>query len=208
MSRGNDFRNGYPSAKLPSLDLNKNKSRTGAFGHETYSENDDDDDVRTRPRSPLVRSSSSTAVRSSTFGNRAPSPPLSGLSKKKKLTGVPALGISDGKTDLLSKKSRENEPKSFRSSYETFPEAAPWSAAGANGTKLNTLAPRPYGKPPTPNDSIKRNVSPLVFDAKPSGNGSSFKYDALRKYAGGDDDDLYSSASKSKVKTFIESISA
>jgi hypothetical protein len=93
------------------------------------------------------------------------------------------------------KKSNDNEPKSFRVPYEPFPEDAPWSLSTNKTSKIDDKTPKPYAKPPITNDFMKRNVSPLVRDTKPSITGSIHKRDNTSD----NDDDDYDRRLKSKV---------
>ena len=152
------------STRLPQLDINKSKRKPN--GYNTYSDNDDDKDVTNRSFSrPNV------VVPMSDRTNRAGSPPFSsataataGFNKKKKVVGTGAVG----NYDLPTNESTFNEPKPFRSSYETFPDDIPWTSSSIRSTKLDsTLTPKPYVNPSIISDPLRRSVSPLVRDSKP-----------------------------------------
>jgi hypothetical protein len=182
-----DYRSTKNPTILPSLDLNKIKKKTP--GYETYSENDDDDDI-IRSRSNVPRPESDRTDRS-----RSLNPPnisaTSGLNKKKKV-----IGAANSNNDLPYKKSTTNEPKSFRSTYEPFPEDALWSSSKPKPTKNDSaIPPIPYLRPSITNDLSKRNISPLIHDTKLSNSGSLSK----RNNASDDDDD-FSRREKAKVK--------
>ena len=104
------------------------------------------------------------------------------MNKKKKVLG----GANNIPTRPM-KKSNENEPKAFRSTYESFPEETPWSLSSMlKPTKTDETLPRLYPKLSTNSDTKKRGVSPLVHDTKSYTNGSRFKRDE-----NSDDEDDY-----------------
>jgi hypothetical protein len=109
------------------------------------------------------------------------------LNKKKKVTG-----ITNQDTNVSMKKSTDNEPKSFRSTYEPYPEEAPWSS---KTTKSDDITSRLYTKPSITNDPTKR-ISPLVHDTKSYASGLTSKRGNLS------DDDDFMGKQKSKVKDF------
>lgn len=181
-----DYRSMASSSKLPSLDLNKTKGKQS--GNQTHSESDHDDDIPARSRAnftrPVIDSDRRDVPTTSSTG---------GLNKKKKLIGASG-GSRDN--DLPSKKSDDSQPKSFRASYEPFPEESPWSASAKKSTKPDDLSARSFGKPSTGSDFNKRTASPLVHDTKPYGSGTLSKRDK----DSGDDDDEFNTKSKLKVK--------
>jgi hypothetical protein len=179
-----DYRSTINSTKLPNLDLNKTKTKTS--GHETYDE--DDDDIRSRPNI-------SRSIYDNNDHNQSNLTSTSGFNKKKKVIG--ATG-----NDVSIKKSNSNEPKSFRSSYEPFPEEAPWSSSTIKTTKPDDNISKFYTKPLLTNDSTKRTMSPLVHDTKPYNSSSITK----RSNRSDDDDDDFNQKQKLKVKDFIKQI--
>jgi hypothetical protein len=95
------------------------------------------------------------------------------------------------------KKPNDNEPRAFRSTYESFPEETPWSLSSTlKTTKSDDMLPRLYTKPSITNDTRKRDMSPLVRDTKPFTNGSISRRDK------GSDDDDFNRQQKSKVNLF------
>jgi hypothetical protein len=183
-----DYRSTKIPTTLPSLDLNKIKQKPS--GYETYSENDDDDDIiRSRSRSNLPRPESDRTDRSRSL-NPPNIPAASGLNKKKKV-----IGAVNSNNDLPYKKPNTNEPKSFRSTYEPFPEEALWSSSKPKTTKNDSnIPPTSYLRPSITNDLTKRSISPLIHDTKLSNSGS------LSKRNNPSDDDDFSRREKAKVK--------
>lgn len=126
--------------------------------------------------------------------NQINSTSTNGFNKKKKVIGA-AANQNNNNTSI--KKPSSDEPKSFRSSYEPFPEDTPWSSSRTTKTtKPDDIITRSFAKPLLTNDPIKR-MSPLVHDIKPYGSGSLLKRDNLSD----DDDDLYGKQ-KTKVNYF------
>ena len=177
------------SIKLPTLDLNKTKGKRS--GNETYSESDHDDD-RTTPSRPNITRSTADADRR----DQSTTSTATGFNKKKKLIGA-STGNNDN--DLSTKKSDDNQPKSFRSSYEGYPEESPWSA-GKKPTKPDDLSSRSFNKPSANSDFNKRTTSPLVHDTKPYGSSSL----SNRKKGSDDDDDEFNGKPKPKVRICTE----
>ena len=180
-----DYRGTNPLGKLPNLDLNKTQKKRS--GHETFSESDHED----RDTLSNLRSNSSRPVIDSKQGDRSfnlPAITSSGsFNQKKKVPG--STGFT---SDLSTKKSNENEPKSFRSSYEPFPEE-PWSSGLKKSTKYDDLTSRSYGKPAVTTDLNKRIDIPLSRDTKPFTNSTIQKRDNFS------DDDEFDQKSKAKV---------
>ncbi len=114
------------------------------------------------------------------------------MNKKKKV-----IGVASSNHDVTSKKSNDHEPKSFRSSYEPFPEETPWSLSSKKTTKPDDIISRSYIKPPITSDSTKRMMSPLVHDTKSYNIPSISKRDNLS-----DDDDSFNRKQKIKVNNF------
>lgn len=117
------------------------------------------------------------------------------LNKKKKLIGT--TGNNDN--DRLKKKVNDNEPKAFRATFESFPEETPWSTSTSSKlqpARSESTLPKLYSKPSSTYDIKRRDVSPLIHDAKPYSNGSTFK----RDYSDDEDDYL-----KQKSKVFSRS---
>ncbi len=91
------------------------------------------------------------------------------------------------------KKSTNNEPKAFRSTYESFPEETPWSASTTlKMTKSDDMLPRLNTKSSITSDTKRKTVSPLVHDTKSYTNGSLSK----RDHVSDDDEDSYGQKSK------------
>lgn len=175
------------SNKLPSINLNKNKPKTSA--RDTYSEDDDDDDntrSRSRPNIPALDLDSSYPNRSLSQSNATST---NGLKKKK------VIGATTGSKDFSTKRLNDDEPKSFRSSYEPFPEETALSSSPKKTTKTDDFLSKPYSKPSTTNDPLKRFTSPLVNDLKSYNSGSTSKGAYFS-----DDDDDYNQKQKNKVK--------
>lgn len=185
--KSTDYRQMTNSVKLPILDLNKTKGKQS--GNQTYSESDHEDDTPARSRAnfsrPTVDSDRHDIPTTSSAG---------GMNKKKKLIGA-SSGSHDN--DLSTKKSNDSQPKSFRSSYEPFPEESPWSASGKKVGKPDDLSARSFGKPSTSSDFNKRTTSPLVHDTKPYGSSALSKRDK----DSGDEDDEFNGKGKLKVKS-------
>jgi len=116
----------------------------------------------------------------------------SGINKKKKV-----IGATGNSNDVPIKKLNSNEPKSFRSQYEPFPEQAPWSSPTIKTTKPDDNTSRLYTKPLLTNDLTKRTISPLVHDTKPYNSSSISKRNNFS-----DDDDDFNQKQKLKVKKF------
>jgi hypothetical protein len=92
------------------------------------------------------------------------------FNKNKKVFGT------TNNNDRSIKKSNDNEPKAFRSTFEPFPDDTLGSLSSMlKPTKSDDTLPRVYGKPPFSSDTKRRGVSPLVHDTKPYTNGSTFK---------------------------------
>ena len=179
-----------PPAKLPNLDLTKAKP-IHRNGNETYSENDDDDqDVvsRSRPNVPRIDLGKlDTGGSSNQTGT---------WNKKKKPVGTDS-GDRDGISDLPKKKSSDLNPKSFRSSFETLPEEAPWSSSASKPAKSDSLSWKAGSKPPFSSDSFKRDQSPLTRDNKLPPLGSHSKRDNL---SDDENDNSFTRAQKAKVR--------
>ena len=127
----------------------------------------------------------------------------SDLNKKKKLIG--ATGNNDN--ERLKKRVNGDEPKAFRATFESFPEEAPWSVSTSSKlkpAKSETTLPKLYSKPSSTYDTKRRDVSPLIHDAKPYSNGSTFKRD---NHSDDDDDDYSRQKSKVLFRPFEESSS-
>jgi hypothetical protein len=111
------------------------------------------------------------------------------FNKKKKLLGTTT------NYDKSIKKSSDNEPKAFRSAYESFPEETPWASSPMlRPTKSDDTLPRLYTKPSITSDIKRRDVSPLVHDTKSYSTGSLSK-----RYNHSDDEDDFNRQQKSKV---------
>lgn len=193
--KSSDFRSTLTSTKLPSLDLNKTKGKS--FGNETYDESDDDDRTRSNMRPNISRSDYDTYDRDHSL-NQTNSTALNGFNKKKKVIGASnqtttTTTTNNNNNNTSIKKPNTNEIKSFRSSYETLPEEAPWSSSSIKTTKPDDISSRSFTKPTFSNDALKR-TSPLINDIKPYSSGSTIKRDNFSD----EDDDLYGKQ-KSKV---------
>ena len=188
MKKSTDYRQMTNSMKLPTLDLNKTKGKQS--GNQTYSESDHEDDTPARSRQNYSRPTVDSDRRDTPTASSA----AGGLNKKKKLIGASSESHDN---DLSTKKSNDSQPKSFRSSYEPFPEESPWSASGKKTTKPDDLSARSFGKPSTSSDFNKRTTSPLVHDIKPYGSGALSKRDK----DSGDEDDDFNGKAKLKVKS-------
>ncbi|CAF0745554.1 unnamed protein product [Adineta steineri] len=177
-----DFRSSNDLSKLPAVALNKPKTKTS--GYDTYSEGENDDYNKKRLGSrPNISSSPPPESDRNRPLNVTSLASTSGFNKKKKVIGA----SNTSNIDQLIKKPSTNEPKSFRSSYEPFPEEAPWSSSMIKTTKHDeNMPPKPYSKLPLTGDPMKRNLSPLVHDTKPYSKSPISKNDF-----GSDDDDLY-----------------
>lgn len=137
--------------KVPPLDLSRVKN-TPRNGHETYDEDDDDDQVVSKPTRPKISDSKGSDFHS----RRTESPPLPSYadSHKKKTTTGNASSIRGSTNDTNT--------KPFRTSFETLPEEAPWSMSTTRSTKndSNLL------KPSWSNDSAQRDRSPMSREPK------------------------------------------
>jgi hypothetical protein len=92
------------------------------------------------------------------------------------------------------KKSDDNEPKAFRSTYEPFPEETPWSSSSMlKLSKNDETFPRLNTKSSVINETKRKGMSPLIHDTKSYSNGS------LSKRNDDDDDDDFNHQQKSKV---------
>jgi len=148
-----DYRSRITSEKLPSLNINKTKTKL-------YSDDDDIDPISTN-----------------------------NFKKKKKVLG---------ETTTI-KKSNDNEPKAFRSTYEPFPDETPWSSSSIlKPSKSDDMLPRLYTKPLGTNDTKRRDMSPLVHDTKLYTTGSLSK-----RTNHSDDEDYFNQQQKSKVIFFF-----
>ncbi len=183
-----DYRGTNPLGKLPNLDLNKTQKKRP--GNETFSESDHEDrDTLSNLRSNYSRPAIDTKQRDQSFN--LPSVTSTGsFNQKKKVPG--STGFAN---DISTKKSNENELKSFRSSYEQLSEEAPFSTGLKKTTKYDDLASRSYTKPTLTTDLSKRINSPLIHDAKPFNSSTTQK----RANASDDDDDEFNLKSKPKV---------
>ncbi|CAF0906283.1 unnamed protein product [Rotaria sordida] len=190
-----DYRSITNSTKLPNIDLNKTKPKIS--GHDTYSEDENDDynnNVHSRVR-PVV----SPVDFDNKYRNHSLNPLNSSTTntfnkKKKKLIGPPS-----GNKDTLSKKSNDNEPKSYRASYEPFPEEVPFSSSTKKTIKTDDTMPKPFTRSSISNEPTKRQISPLIHDTK-SYHSSSISKGA--NYSDNDDDDFNQ---KQKHKSTIPS---
>lgn len=180
-----------PSGKLPNLDLGKTKPFR-RNGNETYSENDDDDqDVVSRSRPHVPR------IDLGKLDSNGSSNPTGTWNKKKKLVGT-GSDDRDGISDLPMKKSSDLNPKSFRSSFETLPEEAPWSSSSASKpAKTDSLSWKAGSKPPFSSDSFKRDQSPLTRDTKLPPVGPPSKRD---NFSDDENDNSFTRAQKAKVR--------
>lgn len=187
-SRIGEHRSPNTSIRLPQIDLNKPKRKPG--GYETYSDNDDTKDMRSRPTVSVPTSSRTERDR---FGADLSLDNTLAFNKKKKL-----IGSTNNYHDTPGKRITDLDTKSFRSSYEPFPEDLPLSGSSRRVTKPDgTVSAGNALRIPSLNDPFKRSVSPLVHDWK------SQKSDTLTKRDKGSDDDETPYASqrdKSKVR--------
>ncbi|CAF1224485.1 unnamed protein product [Rotaria sordida] len=102
--------------------------------------------------------------------------------KKKKVLG------GNQSNDTLIKRSTSNDPKAFRSTYESFPEETPWSTSSTlKITKSEDMLSRFSPKLSITNDTKRRNLSPLIHDTKSYTNGSLSKRDNVSD----DEEDYY-----------------
>ncbi|CAF4535226.1 unnamed protein product, partial [Rotaria sp. Silwood2] len=115
------------------------------------------------------------------------------FNKKKKIVG------GNKSNDTSIKRSTSNDPKAFRSTYESFPEETPWSTSSTlKLTKSEDMLPRFSTKSSITNDSKRRNMSPLVHDTKSYTNGSLSK----RNNASDDEEDYYGQQKSKSTNRF------
>ncbi|CAF4587684.1 unnamed protein product, partial [Rotaria sp. Silwood2] len=115
------------------------------------------------------------------------------FNKKKKIVG------GNKSNDTSIKRSTNNDPKAFRSTYESFPEETPWSTSSTlKLTKSEDMLPRFSTKSSITNDSKRRNMSPLVHDTKSYTNGSLSK----RNNASDDEEDYYGQQKSKSTNRF------
>lgn len=175
--------------KLPNLDLNKTQKKRS--GHDTHSASDDEErDSLSHLRPNISHPISNIKQRDQSFN--LPSLTSTGGLNTKKATST--IGT---KSDLPTKKSNDNEPKSFRTAYEQFPEESPWSTGIKKPVKYDELTSKSFNKPSITNDLNKRISSPLVRDTKPFNSSTIQKRDNAS-----DDDDGFNQKSKAKVEYF------
>ena len=202
-SSGKNIRDYYStntSTKLENLGINKTKTK--ASGHDTYSEDDDND---------WHRSSSRPKISSQTFDdnnnyhnpslNQSNSSSKSGINKKRKV-----VGASGSNRSTSIRTYNDDGPKSFRTSFETLPEETPWSPSMKAATKSDDFKPKVSARSSLTNDITKRTSSPLVNDIRP------YSMKSMSKHinSSDEDDDAFDQKPKAKVRasTIISRISS
>lgn len=107
------------------------------------------------------------------------------------------LGVTNG-VPFSSRNARGTETQGFRTTYESFPEETPWSMSSSRlkSTKSDELLSKLNTRSSLKGDSSRRDVSPLVRDMKPYGNGVTGKRD-------NHSDDEYESGTRRSLRSKV-----
>ncbi|CAF0874381.1 unnamed protein product [Adineta ricciae] len=178
------------------LNARVSKTKSKPLSHSLSNGNgmNKDTDSHTKITSQKLPDINMNKSKSKTYsdGENEDRPLSNGLLKKKKL-----LGTSNNNQSSLQK-SRDNELKAFRSTYESFPEDTPWSISTSvlKSTRSDDILSRFNTRTSLANDSKRRDVSPLVRDLKSYTNGSS-----SHKHDNYSDDDEHNNNYSQRSKT-------